>query len=98
MQVEVSFREMPSQKSKGGEDTKGIPSPAAACSGRGRWLFFPDTEPIASNRLLPASKNTTACFQKAVQLAAWPRKQGSYGFDQLTKKRGSVVGLSPESS
>lgn len=62
MQVKVSFTEMLSQKlevTRKQTEPKSKLHRAASHLGSGSWmwLFFPDTKPIASDKLLPASKN-----------------------------------------
>lgn len=99
MQVEVSFAEMPSQKSEvtrkqSDAQSGGTLQPAvqAAAAGRGFSSLTQSLSPATS--FSQPRKNEHCCFRSSVQIASWPRKQASYGFDQLTaegKKRGAWV-------
>lgn len=102
MQVEVSFTETLSQK-YGDQETNQTKRHRAASqlgSGSWTWLFFPDRKAHRQRQASPSLKKVSIAASYHGQSASRPRKQVSYGFDQLTtkaKKKGSVAGNSPES-
>lgn len=95
MQVGVSFTETLSQK-YGDQETNQTKLHRAASqlgSGSWTWLFFPDRKAHRQRQASPSlKKKVSIAASHHRQSASRPRKQVSYGFDQLTtkaKKRGA---------
>jgi len=106
MQVEVSFTETLSQKS---EAIRKQTEPKSNCTVQpAMWQWELDVaflsltqSPSPATSFSQPQKNQHCCFRNTVQMASWPRKQASYGFDQLTtkgKKKGERGWYGPESN
>lgn len=85
---------MPSQKSEvtRKSDAQSGSTMQAAAAGRGFSSLTQSPSPATS--FSQPQKNEHGCFRSSVRIASGPRKQASYGFDQLTtegKKRGAWV-------